>query len=148
MSSFSESALERKLSELSNSQQSVQTLSLWLIHHRKHAGPIVVVWHRELRKVKCIAAHLARGKLLWACISASLEALARPSSTMRFGCFATLPCRARAELLRLNGVLLNSQSQWAPAAPSLQRSLFSSRLLGRPEEQPPSPRLVNLLGRL
>lgn len=50
MSSFSESALERKLSELSNSQQSVQTLSLWLIHHRKHAGPIVVVWHRELRK--------------------------------------------------------------------------------------------------
>ncbi|XP_015684600.1 regulation of nuclear pre-mRNA domain-containing protein 1B [Protobothrops mucrosquamatus] len=52
MSSFSESALERKLSELSNSQQSVQTLSLWLIHHRKHAGPIVVVWHRELRKAK------------------------------------------------------------------------------------------------
>ncbi|XP_060119896.1 regulation of nuclear pre-mRNA domain-containing protein 1B isoform X3 [Heteronotia binoei] len=52
MSSFSESALERKLSELSNSQQSVQTLSLWLIHHRKHAGPIVTVWHRELRKAK------------------------------------------------------------------------------------------------
>ncbi|POI29775.1 hypothetical protein CIB84_006474, partial [Bambusicola thoracicus] len=51
MSSFSESALEKKLSELSNSQQSVQTLSLWLIHHRKHAGPIVSVWHRELRKV-------------------------------------------------------------------------------------------------
>ncbi|XP_034978359.1 regulation of nuclear pre-mRNA domain-containing protein 1B isoform X2 [Zootoca vivipara] len=50
MSSFSESALERKLSELSNSQQSVQTLSLWLIHHRKHAGPIVTVWHRELPK--------------------------------------------------------------------------------------------------
>ncbi|XP_075023049.1 regulation of nuclear pre-mRNA domain-containing protein 1B isoform X5 [Calonectris borealis] len=52
MSSFSESALEKKLSELSNSQQSVQTLSLWLIHHRKHAGPIVSVWHRELRKAK------------------------------------------------------------------------------------------------
>ncbi|XP_078508243.1 regulation of nuclear pre-mRNA domain-containing protein 1B isoform X1 [Lissotriton helveticus] len=52
MSSFSESALEKKLMELSNSQQSVQTLSLWLIHHRKHAGPIVTVWHRELRKAK------------------------------------------------------------------------------------------------
>ncbi|XP_007910314.1 regulation of nuclear pre-mRNA domain-containing protein 1B [Callorhinchus milii] len=52
MSSFSESALEKKLSELSNSQQSVQTLSLWLIHHRKHAGTIVHVWHRELRKAK------------------------------------------------------------------------------------------------
>ncbi|XP_073462641.1 regulation of nuclear pre-mRNA domain-containing protein 1B isoform X1 [Aquarana catesbeiana] len=52
MSSFSESALEKKLSELSNSQQSVQTLSLWLIHHRKHAAAIVTVWQRELRRAK------------------------------------------------------------------------------------------------
>lgn len=50
MSAFSEAALERKLSELSNSQQSVQTLSLWLIHHRKHSALIVSVWERELRK--------------------------------------------------------------------------------------------------
>ncbi|KAM9295964.1 LOW QUALITY PROTEIN: regulation of nuclear pre-mRNA domain-containing protein 1B [Gastrophryne carolinensis] len=52
MASFSESALEKKLSELSNSQQSVQTLSLWLIHHRKHAAAIVTVWQRELRRAK------------------------------------------------------------------------------------------------
>ncbi|MGH0161100.1 UNVERIFIED_CONTAM: hypothetical protein FKN15_040551 [Acipenser sinensis] len=52
MSSFSESALEKKLSELSNSQQSVQTLSLWIIHHRKHSSPIVNVWHREMKKAK------------------------------------------------------------------------------------------------
>ncbi|XP_073679065.1 regulation of nuclear pre-mRNA domain-containing protein 1B isoform X2 [Garra rufa] len=52
MSSFSESALEKKLSELSNSQQSVQTLSLWIIHHRKHSSFIVRVWHRELKKAK------------------------------------------------------------------------------------------------
>uniref|UniRef100_G1PBF4 Regulation of nuclear pre-mRNA domain-containing protein n=1 Tax=Myotis lucifugus TaxID=59463 RepID=G1PBF4_MYOLU len=52
MSAFSEAALEKKLSELSNSQQSVQTLSLWLIHHRKHSRPIVTVWERELRKAK------------------------------------------------------------------------------------------------
>ncbi|XP_072880338.1 regulation of nuclear pre-mRNA domain-containing protein 1A-like isoform X2 [Hemitrygon akajei] len=52
MSAFSESALEKKLAELSNSQQSVQTLSLWLIHHRKHSKTIVLVWHRELRKAK------------------------------------------------------------------------------------------------
>ncbi|XP_062425624.1 regulation of nuclear pre-mRNA domain-containing protein 1A isoform X2 [Rhea pennata] len=52
MSAFSEAALERKLSELSNSQQSVQTLSLWLIHHRKHSALIVSVWERELRKAK------------------------------------------------------------------------------------------------
>ncbi|KAM9444959.1 regulation of nuclear pre-mRNA domain-containing protein 1B isoform 2-T2 [Clarias gariepinus] len=52
MSSFSESALEKKLSELSNSQQSVQTLSLWIIHHRKHSSAIVRVWHKELKKAK------------------------------------------------------------------------------------------------
>ncbi|KAM4029025.1 regulation of nuclear pre-mRNA domain-containing protein 1A isoform 2-T2 [Anomaloglossus baeobatrachus] len=52
MSAFSEAALEKKLSELSNSQQSVQTLSLWLIHHRKHSRGIVSVWDRELRKAK------------------------------------------------------------------------------------------------
>ncbi|XP_044152775.1 regulation of nuclear pre-mRNA domain-containing protein 1B isoform X1 [Bufo gargarizans] len=52
MASFTEPALEKKLSELSNSQQSVQTLSLWLIHHRKHAASIVGVWQRELKKAK------------------------------------------------------------------------------------------------
>ncbi|CAG5891716.1 unnamed protein product [Menidia menidia] len=50
MSAFSEAALEKKLSELSNSQQSVQTLSLWLIHHRKHSKTIVGVWFNELKK--------------------------------------------------------------------------------------------------
>lgn len=52
MSVFSESALEKKLAELSNSQQSVQTLSLWLIHHRKHSKTIVKVWYNELIKGK------------------------------------------------------------------------------------------------
>lgn len=52
MSAFSEAALEKKLSELSNSQQSVQTLSLWLIHHRKHSKSIVNVWFSELRKAQ------------------------------------------------------------------------------------------------
>uniref|UniRef100_A0A3Q3X0E7 CID domain-containing protein n=1 Tax=Mola mola TaxID=94237 RepID=A0A3Q3X0E7_MOLML len=52
MSSFSEPALEKKLTELSSSQQSVQTLSLWIIHHRKHSALIVKVWHRELKKAK------------------------------------------------------------------------------------------------
>ncbi|MCJ8746368.1 hypothetical protein PDJAM_G00141070 [Pangasius djambal] len=52
MSVFSESALEKKLAELSNSQQSVQTLSLWLIHHRKHSKTIVKVWYNELKKAQ------------------------------------------------------------------------------------------------
>uniref|UniRef100_UPI00358F1253 regulation of nuclear pre-mRNA domain-containing protein 1B-like n=1 Tax=Myxine glutinosa TaxID=7769 RepID=UPI00358F1253 len=52
MSVFSEAALEKKLAELSNSQQSVQTLALWLIHHRKHSRSVVSVWYKELRKAK------------------------------------------------------------------------------------------------
>ena len=46
--SFSESTLLKKLQELNNSQQSVQTLSLWLIHHRKHSQTIVGIWLKEL----------------------------------------------------------------------------------------------------
>ncbi|CAI9735374.1 Hypothetical predicted protein [Octopus vulgaris] len=52
MSSFSDSNFVKKLSELNNTQQSIQTLSLWLIHHRKHSKSIVQVWFRELQKVK------------------------------------------------------------------------------------------------
>ncbi|XP_033754411.1 regulation of nuclear pre-mRNA domain-containing protein 1B-like [Pecten maximus] len=52
MSSFSDSSLSKKLNELNNTQQSIQTLSLWLIHHRKHSKTIVQVWQREMQKVK------------------------------------------------------------------------------------------------
>uniref|UniRef100_A0A6B2EIQ4 Putative regulator of nuclear mrna n=1 Tax=Phlebotomus kandelakii TaxID=1109342 RepID=A0A6B2EIQ4_9DIPT len=54
MSSFTESALVKKLTELNPSQQSIQTLSLWLIHHRKHHTTIVKTWLRELQRA---AAH-------------------------------------------------------------------------------------------
>lgn len=36
--------------ELNPSQQSIQTLSLWLIHHRKHHSIIVKTWIKELQK--------------------------------------------------------------------------------------------------
>lgn len=52
MSSFSATALEKKLSDLTNTQQSVQTLSLWIIHHRKHSKTIVQSWLKELQKAK------------------------------------------------------------------------------------------------
>lgn len=68
MSSFSESALEKKLSELSNSQQSVQTLSLWIIHHRKHSSPIVNVWHREMKKGELIKKNMPMFQLHEWCI--------------------------------------------------------------------------------
>jgi hypothetical protein len=50
MSSFTDSNFVKKLSELNNTQQSIQTLSLWLIHHRKHSKTITQVWLRELQK--------------------------------------------------------------------------------------------------
>ncbi|KXJ27401.1 Regulation of nuclear pre-mRNA domain-containing protein 1B [Exaiptasia diaphana] len=52
MSSFSTSTLEKKLNDLSSTQQSVQTLSLWVIHHRKHAKTVVQTWNKEIHKVK------------------------------------------------------------------------------------------------
>ncbi|BFZ19514.1 hypothetical protein BsWGS_22553 [Bradybaena similaris] len=52
MSSFSDSNLVKKFAELNNTQQSIQTLSLWLIHHRKHSKTIVQIWYRELEKAK------------------------------------------------------------------------------------------------
>jgi len=52
MSSFTDSSLIKKLTELNNTQQGIQTLSLWLIHHRKHSKTIVQTWYRELQKAK------------------------------------------------------------------------------------------------
>ncbi|XP_067011107.1 regulation of nuclear pre-mRNA domain-containing protein 1A [Anabrus simplex] len=52
MAGFTESAFLKKLANLYSSQQSIQTLSLWLIHHKKHYATIVKVWFRELLKVK------------------------------------------------------------------------------------------------
>ncbi len=50
MSGFTESGFERKLAELNSSQQSIQGLSAWLIHHRKHYQTIVKVWYKEFLK--------------------------------------------------------------------------------------------------
>eukprot|EP00124_Ichthyophonus_hoferi_P000137 Ihof_evm1s5 gene=Ihof_evmTU1s5 len=50
MSTFSERQLEDKLASLSSSQQSIQTLSLWIIHHRRAARNIVEVWHKIFLK--------------------------------------------------------------------------------------------------
>lgn len=52
MAGFTENALIRKLQELNSSQQSIQTLSLWLIHHRKHHAAVVKTWYKELLKGK------------------------------------------------------------------------------------------------
>ncbi|VVC40969.1 Hypothetical protein CINCED_3A010464 [Cinara cedri] len=48
MTSFTEKGLHKRLQELNSSQQSIQTLSLWLIHHRKYAHTVVKIWSKEL----------------------------------------------------------------------------------------------------
>ncbi|XP_050525897.1 regulation of nuclear pre-mRNA domain-containing protein 1B-like [Daktulosphaira vitifoliae] len=48
MSGFTESGLNKRLKELNSSQQSIQTLSLWLIHHRKYAHTVVKIWAKEI----------------------------------------------------------------------------------------------------
>lgn len=52
MSAFTENALIKKLADLNTSSQSIQTLSLWLIHHRKHNEKITLIWIQELTKGK------------------------------------------------------------------------------------------------
>lgn len=52
MSSFSNSHFDKKIKMLTMSQQSIQTLSLWCIHHRKHAKSIVQTWYKDLQKAK------------------------------------------------------------------------------------------------
>ena len=48
MSSFSTAVFVKKLGELNNTTPSIQTLSLWLIHHRKHASMVVQTWKKEV----------------------------------------------------------------------------------------------------
>lgn len=50
MAGFTESGLCKKLEDLNTSQHSIQTLSLWVIHHRKHYQTIVKTWMKELEK--------------------------------------------------------------------------------------------------
>lgn len=52
MSGFSESSLSTKLSELNQSAPSIQGVSLWLLHHRKHYQTSVRVWYKELGNTK------------------------------------------------------------------------------------------------
>eukprot|EP00731_Ephydatia_muelleri_P016564 Em0009g988a len=49
MSSFSVQALQEKLSRLTPSQDSIETLSLWIIHHQAYAPTSVTIWLESLR---------------------------------------------------------------------------------------------------
>lgn len=48
-SSFSASALDKKLKGLNSTLQSIQGTSQWLIHYRKNSKTIVSQWYKELQ---------------------------------------------------------------------------------------------------
>ncbi|KAF8792983.1 regulation of nuclear pre-mRNA domain-containing protein 2-like isoform X2 [Argiope bruennichi] len=51
-SSLSDSVLEKKFQGATNTQDSIQTLSLWLLHHKAHHQKIVSSWMKVLQKAK------------------------------------------------------------------------------------------------
>ena len=50
MAHLNQKAFERKLQNMSSTQDSIQTVSLWMIHHKKHAEDMVAVWQEQLKK--------------------------------------------------------------------------------------------------
>ena len=48
---FSAESLSMKLSKLNDTQDSIQTLSAYLLHQRKHASLVAKTWLAELAKV-------------------------------------------------------------------------------------------------
>ena len=50
MALLNQKAFERKLQNMSSTQDSIQTLSLWMIHHKKHADDMVAIWADQLKK--------------------------------------------------------------------------------------------------
>ncbi|GAU94938.1 hypothetical protein RvY_06636 [Ramazzottius varieornatus] len=58
MAAFSDQAFKTRLKDLNQTQQSIQTISLWAIHHRKHCNRVVAIWMDQLREAKDAAQKL------------------------------------------------------------------------------------------
>jgi len=50
MSAFTSQGFLEKLSRLTLSQESIETFSLWIIHHKAHAKLAVDLWLQEVKK--------------------------------------------------------------------------------------------------
>ncbi|KAK7011650.1 regulation of nuclear pre-mRNA domain-containing protein 2 [Biomphalaria glabrata] len=49
-STLNEESVEKKLKTVNNTQDSIQSLSLWIIHHKSHHAKIVELWMKVLKK--------------------------------------------------------------------------------------------------
>ena len=49
MSSYSSELLQEKLSRLNSTQESIETLSLWIIHHKQYASTSISTWMEDMK---------------------------------------------------------------------------------------------------
>ena len=52
MSSYSLELLQEKLSRLNSTQESIETLSLWIIRHKQYASTSISTWMEDMRTGK------------------------------------------------------------------------------------------------
>ena len=50
MASLNEESLEKKFHAVNNTQDSIQGLSLWVIHRKAHYKKIVHLWYKAVKK--------------------------------------------------------------------------------------------------
>ena len=50
MATFNAKAFEKKLNAMDLSQTSIQTVSLWIIHHRQSIREVTAVWTEMMKK--------------------------------------------------------------------------------------------------
>jgi hypothetical protein len=49
-SGLNEEGVQKRLMSVTNTQDSIQSLSLWIIHHKTHHARIVELWYKALKK--------------------------------------------------------------------------------------------------
>lgn len=50
MAALNESSVQRKFANVNNTQDSIQSLSLWVLHHKAHSERIVELWYKAVKK--------------------------------------------------------------------------------------------------
>ena len=50
MAALNEASVQRKFANVNNTQDSIQSLSLWVLHHKAHHERIVELWFKALKK--------------------------------------------------------------------------------------------------
>lgn len=110
MSSFSEQALLEKLDRLSSSQESIETLSMWIIHHRANAPAIATIWTQYFTQgtfglalrhvISYVLANIERRLLLFYLVNDVLQNGRRKAASIFLDVFQD-PLRHASTLIKL-----------------------------------------------